>query len=388
MEDFQGTKGKRIRLVGSRFNGGLLPIDSLAELQKYQEVLRIAVKAEWRRNHPDEDFPINLLESVNLTIQEIKDGSSDIFMVFEQQQIYSEYREIAQDAVDAALISAYSGFKEDVKFPNLSPEEGQELREALSLIGGTLTSGQSLELYSEIPGLPTVLINVETRKSAIENLALIEDFLIPPNTDSQLVTSNMTEVALLGRVTILEAERKKFTLVLPSGEEIRGWYNNNPELIEDLRGVIDSAAEAPLTRVYGTLIIKDGKPSKINPVSSIERIEFDDTVWGARLAEFASLMPGWNESSGQQISSTSLDAAQIILRSVSKLNLSRPGIFPTDEGGVLIEWADSSKVVNLEITNGGNFELFTISSHQATGNHSETADVKQAINFVTANLND
>ena len=97
---------KRVRLSGARFDGGRLPVDSLVELQKYQDVVRIAAEAEWRQAHPDEDIPADLRSSVSLTIERIDEGSADVFLAFEQHQVYVQYQAEAQDVADVFLFAA------------------------------------------------------------------------------------------------------------------------------------------------------------------------------------------------------------------------------------------------------------------------------------------
>ena len=66
MSDEPQPSAKRFRLTGARFDGGRLPVDSLVELERYQDVIRIAAEAEWRHDHPDAELPSDFRESVRL----------------------------------------------------------------------------------------------------------------------------------------------------------------------------------------------------------------------------------------------------------------------------------------------------------------------------------
>lgn len=374
--------GKRLRLTGARFDGGRLPIDSLIELQKYQEVVRIAARAEWRREHPGEEPPSDLNDSVSLAIERIDDGSADIFMGFEQHDVYVQYQVEAQDAVETVIAAAYSDRPSGP--PELAPQTDYELLEAVSQLGVTLTPGQSIEVYRASDGAPPVTITIETRERAIEHLFPIENFLISPELAPATKGLQSFDESLVGRVTVLDADDKKFVLVLADGIKVHGWYRQNPSLLEDFRKLVNSTAEGPLTRITGTLQHKAGKPFRFMDASSIERVEFDDTVWGARLTEFASLPSGWDNGEGEQISFVALDAAQMLLRAAEQAHIERPGVFPNPEGGVLIEWANSDRVRSVEILADGAFEMFSLQLAQRLGEHSETADLKQAIAFIEA----
>lgn len=383
--DHEGESGgKRLRLTGARFKGGHLPIDSLVELQKYQEVVRIAAKAEWRREHPGEDLPSDLDKSVSLAIERIDEGSADVFMGFEQHAVYAQYQVEAQDAVDTIIAAAYSSVSSPVALPDQSTDLDRELREAVSQLGITLTHGQSIELYTASPDSPPVTITIETREHAIEQLLPIENFLLSPDLTPTTEGLQSFDESLVGRVTVLDADDMKFVLVLADGTKIHGWYRQNPDLLEDFRKLVNSTAEGPLTRISGMLQHKAGKPFRFRDANSIERVEFDNTPWGARLTEFASLRPGWDDGEGDQISFVALDAAQMLLRAAEGANIERPGVFPNPEGGVLIEWANSDRVRSVEIAADGIFEMFSLQRAERVSEHSESADLTQAIAFIEA----
>lgn len=381
-----GPGSKRLRLTGARFDGGHLPIDSLIELQKYQEVIRIAARAEWRRDHPGEEIPSDLNDSVSLTIERIDEGSADVFMGFEQVAVYERYQAEAQDAVaavDAIISAAYSEDAPSVALSGYSPQADPELYDALAQLGVTLTSGQSIEVYSTTSASPPTTITLEKRQRAIENLAPIENFLLTQDLAPASSLQSFNE-SLVGRVTVLDADNKKFVLVLPDGSPVHGWYRQNPNLLEDFRDLVNSTAEGPLTRISGTLQYKAGQPFRFKEASSIERVEFDATPWGTRLTQFASLPSGWDDGEGAQISFVALDAAQMVLRAVEDAEIESPGVFPSPEGGVLIEWANTERVRSLEITADGDFEMFLLERAERESRHSESPDLRQAIAFIKA----
>ena len=384
----EGESGsKRLRLTGARFEGGHLPIDSLIELQRYQEVIRIATRSEWRRDHPGEEVPPDLNDSVSLTIERIDEGSADVFMGFEQVAIYEQYRAEAQDAVgavDAIILAAYSeDAPASASLSEYSPLTDPELYEAVSQIGATLASGQSIEVYTSSGDSTPATITVEKRQRAIERLMPMENFLLTQDLTPTPSLQSFDE-SLVGRVTVLDADNKKFVLVLPDGASVHGWYRQNPNLLEDFRGLVNSTAEGPLTRISGKLQYKNGQPFRFKEASSIERAEFDDRPWGARLNQLATLPSGWDDGDGAQITFVALDAAQMVLRAVEDAEIERPGVFPSPEGGVLIEWANAERVRSLEITADGGFEMFFLERARRESEHSESPDLRQAIDFIEA----
>lgn len=382
MSDVPQPSVKRFRLTGARFEGGRLPVDSLVELEHYQDVVRIAAEAEWRHDHPGEELPSGLREAVSLTIERIDEGSADVFLAFEQHAVYQQYQADAQGAADAIIVAAYSGTPLP-DLPALPPEADKEFRDAVSTIGLTLEPGQSIEFYPDSPDAKPVSITIETRKHAVEELARVEDFLVPPDQAPSAQELQTVEESLTGRVTAINADKQQFWMQTEGGE-IHGWYRESPELLEDFRALVNSAANGPLTRISGDLQIKNGEPWRFRSINGVEQVQFDDTVWGARLSEFASLPSGWDDGEGAQISSVALDASQKLLQAVDAAELERPGVFPASDGGVLIEWADSVGVRNVEVHPDGSFELFSLARGERHGKYATTSNLAEVVAFVTA----
>ena len=382
MSDEQQPSVKRFRLTGVRFEGGRLPVDSLVELERYQDVVRIAAEAEWRHDHPGEELPSDLREAMSLTIERIDKGSADVFLAFEQHAVYLQYQDEAQDAADAIIVAVYSG----APLPDLSalpPEADKEFRDAVSAIGLTLEPGQSIEFYPGSPDAQPVSITIETRKHAVDELARVEDFLVPPDQAPSAQGLQTEEESLTGRVTAINADTQQFSMQTELGE-VHGWYRENPELLEDFRTLVNSAARGPLTRISGELQIKNGEPWRFRSVNRVEQVQFDDTAWGARLTEFASLPSGWDDGGAAQISSVALDASQKLLQAIDAAGVEQPGTFPTSDGGVLIEWAGPTGVRSVEVLSDGTFELFSLARGQRQGKHATTSNLTEAVVFVTA----
>ena len=381
METAPDPRFKRVRLTGTRFNGGRLPVDSLIELQKYQEVLRIAAKAEWNRDHPGKDSPEDLSDSVSLAIERIDEGSADILLVFEEIQQYQHYQAEARQVTDTIVTAAYSGTPIP-KLEGLSANEEYEFRTVVSRLGSTLEDGQTLEFYSSDPSVPPVEISIESRVRASESLLAGEDFLLSPELTMDVNDSSRSDVSLIGKITALDADRATYHFVQTDGTTIKGRYTNKPELVEDLRAVLNTSSEGPLTRVSGELRTYAVDAPRLWSTTVVEQLQYDDTESGRRLTKLASLANGWDDARAPQISSTALDAAQVILREIESSRIPRPGIFPTADGGVLLEWGNSESVESVEILEDGSFETFQLPAGQAQGEHSAGPNINEAVEFI------
>ncbi|MCR2816484.1 hypothetical protein [Microbacterium jiangjiandongii] len=381
MSDQGWPRVKRIRLTGARFEGGRLPVDSLIELERYQRALRIAAEHEWLRDNPGESLPDDFRESVSLTIERIDDGSADVLLAFEHHQTYERYQEEALDAVDSTIAAAYSS-DDSPALPLLVGSADREFRDAISLIGSTLEPEQSIQVYTS-QGASPVSITVENRVKAIAELSGVDDFLISPELLAPPLGLERREESLTGRITAVDANSKRFEMETAVGK-VHGWYRTFPTMLEDLKEVLNSAAEGPLTRVSGVMQFKQGKPFRFWDAIRVERMQFDDTPWGERLARFAALATGWDEGEGKQISTMSLETAQVILHAIEESGTKLPGVFPTAEGGVLLEWTSLERIRSIEILAGGALQLFTLNRGERVGEHRETRDIGEAIAYAEA----
>ncbi|MFG6401470.1 hypothetical protein [Microbacterium sp. P04] len=377
MDDLGGPRFKRIRLNGDRFKGGRLPVDSLIELQRYQDVVRKLAEFEWRRDHPEDDLPPDFADAVGLTIEKIDEGSADVLLAFEQHATYVQYQAEAQDAADATIAAAYAHTPLP-DLPSVPPALVAEIREEIADIGGSLVDGQSIEFYADPADEAPTVITIETRREARADLMLAGFFADPEPPSIAPVVEKGNE-SLVGRITAVDADSTKFEMVTSQGK-VHGWYRENTSLLEDLRAVLNSAQDGPLTRVTGELRTKNGEAQRFWQTDSVELVEFDDTGAGKRLTEFATLPSGWEDGEGEQISFVALEAAQEIVRGIGA-DVELPGLFPTPEGGVLVEWARVAGVRSIEILADGTFELFEMTPDDRGGVHSETKNLTEAIDF-------
>lgn len=374
MDDVGAPRYKRIRLTGERFSGGRLPIDSLIELERYQRAIQAMAEHEWRRDHPGQSVPAEVLKAASLVIERIEDGSADVLLAFEQATVHQQYQEEARDAVDATIEAAYDGHE----LPALPSDVADEVRSTLAQFGTSLEPGQSIRFYPDGVQEP-VEITIETRKVAAERL-ILTDFMQEP---VPKLTSGITrdETSLVARVTVINAEDMKYELNSDAFGTIHGRYRDNPEMLDELRAVVNSTSEGPLTRIYGQLRQRDGKPWSFWTTTRIEKVEFDDTDWGRSLTRYASLPQGWAGGQGVQINSLALDAAQAVLKRID-IGARPVAMAPTEDGGVLLEWISDAGIRSVEVLEDGSYEMFEMERGAHRGTQTETSDATVAAAFV------
>lgn len=95
-----------------------------------------------------------------------------------------------------------------------------------------------------------------------------------------------------------------------------------------------------------------------------------------RFRELAALEPGWLDGRGDRVDRDALELAAHVVAHLSP-TLGDPGIFPTPDGGVLIEWASPVQVRSVEITPRLVLECFDLTTRE----HADMRTLREAIDF-------
>lgn len=370
----------RIRLIGERFQNGHLPIDSLIELEKYQSAIRTLAIAEWKTNNPTSTLPRDFSSQISLSIHELKSGSADIYIAFEQSQ-HIQYQLEAKTNVDRLLNAAYSG----MELPKINPAAEDEVHEVLSELGETLIDGQEFQIFVHGPEKEPVTVTVHTRKAAHDAL-MFGDFWAQDDVAGEEKTLDKRSETLIGRITELDADKMQFRFESLQFGSLKAWYKTNPELLHDIKAVLDSAALGSVVRLDGTLQTRFGKPWRLVETQNIQVFFPNGGIWSKKLEDFATLASGWGDGTEQIITFVALDASREILSTISIDAQTQPNVFPTPEGGVLIEWASPISVKSIEIGPNAEFSLFHSKIDDKPATFTTTYSLHEACQFAAGIL--
>lgn len=78
-----------------------------------------------------------------------------------------------------------------------------------------------------------------------------------------------------------------------------------------------------------------------------------ERLWLQRLRELADLPTGWLDGDGTRLSVSAEHAALSLLTAVESARLPMPGIFPTEHGGLEMEWMGEREVISVTVTSEG-----------------------------------
>jgi hypothetical protein len=105
-----------------------------------------------------------------------------------------------------------------------------------------------------------------------------------------------------------------------------------------------------------------------------------------RFAEFEALESGWLDGYGLPIHPVPIALAKELLGLLDTAGIPGPGVFPTEEGGVSLEWIDAESFLGLEMLSTGIVELFALTVDSEDATSGEATDLAEVVAFVMRHL--
>ena len=365
----------RIRISGERFSGGRLPVDALGEIQRYQAVLLAAARREWLEDNPGAEVPDGFDNELGLVIAAVEPGSAQILLERPITTNFDAYYERGRDEFERELSTVLDATESINDAPLFELKDFQAF-------GASLLAGDAIQVTSfteDAQPRSTISLSEVTRA----------DVFVPRQKELQkelrkrrAAKRHAEDRALAGRLTELNADRGSFTIQTLHYGDLTGWYTD-AEITEDLKRVLDTSSKAPVIRVRGDLQFRDNEVTRLRNVTEVQLLEIDGQPWSRKIVELAMLGPDWDgEAAGaEMITFPALEAARDLMLKFADADVPRPGIFPTEEGGVSLEWASSEAVANIEIGPDAAFILFHLPEGTNVGTEESTADFTRAAEF-------
>ncbi|MDR1152482.1 MAG: hypothetical protein LBK72_08430 [Bifidobacteriaceae bacterium] len=92
-----------------------------------------------------------------------------------------------------------------------------------------------------------------------------------------------------------------------------------------------------------------GQLVRIVDVDTIDFFAASNTPWGERLVELSELASGWLDGGGAQVSLDAIEFARDLVAVLDESGLPAPRIYPTEPGGVQLEWHAETGDTEVEI---------------------------------------
>lgn len=327
------------RMVGGRYEAPGLPASTASELFHYERLVKAVAHELYLRANPrrkrvpkgfDKAFSLRIVDvqdgSVQPVIERVEEGTSQSGI--HVLDWFDESRRLINDALRS--ISSPGG--------NLPTGFPVRALKDFSHFGRTLGYMERFELSSGDENIPAI-VDQESRKrlAALADLSSIE-----------------IEQVVVGQVTGLRSEPQEFDFRW-SDRKIKGKYQE-PTTWEQLREFQGFGARAPLVALSALVSCQlDGQIIRVEDVYSLEAAL--PAPWADRVAELAALQPGWLDEDTPEISPSSLDATETLLLALVDDGVNRPGIFPTPDGQVQLEWVTGILDIQVRTTDSDVFEV-------------------------------
>lgn len=322
----------RPRLVGERFEGGVIPLEILKDLAAVEEMIVEVAKWSYLNDHPERKrSPRGFTGGVSLKITAIDDGSAipviGLFLATtgllpEQQRVYFEQ---ARDRVIAAISAA----EHDQSITAHLPES---LLGYFDRVGRGLRDGELIEFNYADPARTARLTKTIRRKLVLA---------------SAQVQELSEEVVLRGTVPEFDQEKMTFTMQVTNGPRVSAPVESQhiQTVLEGFNGY-RSGVRVSLQGV--------GRFNRSNRLQSIEAVEhislLDPNDIAARLDDFRSLRAGWLDGKGSAPTPSGLDWLSASFEAHYPDYLPLPYLYPTAEGGVQAEWSFRPSEISLEVS--------------------------------------
>lgn len=320
-----------ISFKGSRFDGGVLPLDVLGELVTFRSIIMEIAKSVWREQHPTRKrLPKGFEDYFQLSFVDVHEGSAVAEISRETQDLTPLFPD--GDIYDI-FDKAQSIFLKGIAIANTDGSLGEipeELTGKLANLGKRIQPKEALEFRSTGSAFEdgAAILTQKTRELIFRRAGqsfekIVEGFGILRGTnESKSCITVLSELGEFDFEVPLQSVRLKFD------------------------GKIGEVVEFSVEATIGA----DGLAKKIASVHYVDIVEEGDDVPRIirRLEDFSLLQKGWLDGVGEPISSAACRQARDLARFINSI-YSDLAVFPTPEGGVRFEWADELVDISVEI---------------------------------------
>ena len=342
---FEG-KTFQIRYVGSRFEGGRLPLEVLSDLPAFRDLLLTFAKEKWRASNAGRRrLPRGFDQSFTYDLTGISNGSAvaqlDLRPRPGQESLpgFSQFEELAS-ASYREVLSHIDGALNLRSSPDLSSEQVS----ALNRFGSGLNGDERIEFEgSRGSDGNVVFLDRHRRKN-----------LITSGRDSyELRVDGFGERVGLHREGQIAIETEKYgeLKIKIEPDRVRDEFN--------ISGSIGSPVQ------FSLLIELDSrdKYKSVKEVYEVELIdpERSDSVMKCmqRMTELRQLEDGWLDGSGHRPTDEAVSSVDLFLNKRPDL-AEEFRIYPMEDGGVSIEFEHDGWGLSLEFGPNGNVEIFGV----------------------------
>lgn len=335
-----------LKYVGARFEGTRLPLDMLSDLPAFRDLLVSYATDQWRREHADrERLPRNFEKSISFDLVDIEDGSAMPRIEWNRGEDQAYLPDIG-DELDVLISTSYDkvlALFDRATGPAVLDLTPENIR-ALKKFGGNLLPDEKIE-FPDSQGTDGQVIYLD--KYRRESLITRGRDSRPARYDGTgvLIGTGLDPTGTNGRIDIHTQEYGTITIPV-SAERVRADFDGSIEHEVHFRLRIELDNNDTVRSIVDVFDVDVIEPKVMAGLTACRE----------RLSHLSSLEEGWHDGFGK---APTLESAVAAARLISR----KPGmatsyrIFPTDAGGLLIEFVRSGWNYSIEIGPGGTAEM-------------------------------
>jgi hypothetical protein len=335
----------RIRYVGARFQNARLPVDVLSDLPAFRDLLVAFAKDHWRDLHADKQrVPKGFDKSLSFDLIAIEPGSAMPAVNWNRenaQQLLPGFT----DELEGIVKSSYNDITQLIdgagynRFPKTL---GSVQVRALNRLGSGLRDDERIEFFGST-GTDGKVIYLDSvrRKQLITHVS--ETYLARLEGTGTLLANNLD-----GFIVVMTPQGQEIKIPLDA-EQIKEEFDGclESDIQFDLQGEFDNNDQLrQVVSVYDIRVIDAQLQAELSKCQS-------------RLEDLEMLSSGWNNGEGDQIGATSVEVAARFISKRPSL-CSQYKIYPTDAGGILIEFQANDWDLSIEFESDGSLEFYGI----------------------------
>jgi hypothetical protein len=353
----------RLRLTGGRFEGDGMPLEALTELVAYQQLVVGVAEEVYRSDHPDRQrLPGRFADRLQLRLRVIEQGSaipvlerireSGVLMGMPDE--FTRSRDLIEEAV--AAIAAGEALPE--AFPRravvLFNRFGQALRpgEAIELRGPTAPNGPR---YTQDVRRQLILKERDTFQAEVSDFGWI----------IELDTGKMTCMIRLRSAQSVLAPVDDFTFA-------------------QVKAALEPNGAGPPVHITGIAEYDTaGRVIRLDSLRDVSPVEYPEglAALDSRIAELGELKSGWLDGAGVLLTAAAIRKAKTTLGDLLLLDVPRPRIYPTLEGGVQAEWAIGDYEVNVTFEPDGSSYGVAVNRESGESSELDSGDIGRIAQF-------
>lgn len=365
-----------VALTPLRFEGGRFrdagapgfPLDAVTELARYERLIIEVARGLWKHEHPDRQrAPRRFDDGLRLRLTAVRTGS--VIPVLERDERVESrlfdpdpWLQKSADVIVDALAAVADGQPMPGEFPTGA-------RDALIMFGAGLREDEVCVLDSPARG---VRYTQEARRHLVA-ITSPEEILI----DGDLV----------GVITGFETDRQEFFFTHRGGRHVVGRYSQH-SLFENIKASAAPEPEAPFVKLICSYTTDEtGQLSEVRDLGRVETVVTRQEPFSQSLRDLLRLEDGWLDGEGVRPTITAIEWARDFLAEAAGESRADLHVFPSVEGGVLVEQQIGSARWSLEVEASG--EAFAVVL-RAPGDitHREPSDPVDAAELFREFLND